>query len=55
MADKSWTNKKSSGGSVSASAAKSTGGKTHENDFQKEQGQKNTSEKRQFGGLKRKE
>lgn len=53
MVDKSYTNKKK-GGSVSAAAARSMGGKTHENDFQKQQGQKFTGTKRQFGGVKRK-
>lgn len=51
MVDKSYTNKKSSGSSVSAEGAKVTAGKKGENDFG-HAGQTNTA-KRQFGGVKR--
>ncbi len=48
MVDKSYTNKKSNGASVSASRAKVTAGKKGGNDFG-HAGQTNTA-KRQFGG-----
>ncbi len=50
MVDKSYTNKKSGSMSVSASGAKSSGGKKHENDFVQGQADSKFTSKRQFGG-----
>ena len=48
--DKNYTNKKSGSTSVTASGAKSAGGKKHENDFEQGQADSKFTSKRQFGG-----